>query len=46
MYTTYQWTPDPFISTSIALVMIVVTLLPAFCSLCWHYYSKELIKLE
>ena len=41
MYTTYQWTPDPLISTVIALVMIVITLLPAFCSLCYHYHVRK-----
>ena len=38
---TYQWTPDPLISTIISVVMIVTTLLPAFCSLCYHYYHHH-----
>ena len=39
---TYHWTPDPAISTVISVVMIVTTLLPAFCSLCYHFcYAKR-----
>ena len=39
---TYHWTPDPAISTVISVLMIVTTLLPAFCSLCYHFcYAKR-----
>ena len=40
-YHTYQWTPDPHISTIIAVVIIIVTLLPACCSLCYHFTVRR-----
>ena len=41
LYTTYQWTPDPHVSTIIAAVIIAVTLLPAICSLCYHFSVRR-----
>ena len=41
LYTTYQWTPDPLLSTVIAILMIVTTLLPAASSLCYHFYVRK-----
>ena len=44
-YTTYQWTPDPYICTVVVVLMVILTLMPAFCSLCYHILgSKENIR--
>ena len=40
-YTTYQWTPDPYISTVVVVLMVIVTLMPALCSLCYHIYNRR-----
>ena len=40
-YTTYQWIPDPAISTGISILIIVITLLPAICSLCYHFTVRR-----
>ena len=40
-YTTYQWTPDPYISTVVVVMMVILTLMPAFCSLCYHIFGTN-----
>ena len=40
-YTTYQWTPDPYISTVVVVMMVILTLMPAFCSLCYHIFGRK-----
>ena len=34
----YQWIPGPFVTTMIIIVMLVFTLMPAVCSVCYHVY--------
>ena len=40
-YTTYQWTPDPYISTVVVVLMFILTLIPLFCSLCYHIFDRK-----
>ena len=37
-FQTYQWIPGPFVTTMIIIVMLVFTLMPAVCSVCYHVY--------
>jgi len=39
-FTTYEWRPDPLVSSLVLVVMLVITLVPAFCSLCYHIYIR------
>ena len=38
VFQTYQWIPGPFVTTMIIIVMLVFTLMPAVCSVCYHVY--------
>ena len=34
----YHSIPGPFVTTMISIVMLVCTLMPAVCSVCYHVY--------
>ena len=40
-YITYQWTPDPYIFMVVLVLMVIVTLMPALCSLCYHVFGRK-----
>ena len=38
MFQAYQWTPGPQAIIVIIIVMLIFTLMPAVCSLCYHFF--------
>ena len=35
-----QWAPSPFVSMMVVIAMVVFTLAPAVCSICFHLYTR------
>ena len=36
----YHWSPSPLVATMVVVVMVVFTLAPAVCSVCFHLYRR------
>ena len=36
----FQWAPSPFVTSMVVVVMVVFTLAPLVCSLCFHFYTR------
>ena len=42
----YQWTPDPVLAVMVGVVTIIIVLIPAVCSICFHIHFKRMEREE
>ena len=37
----YQWSPDPVLAVMVGVVTVIIVLIPAVCSICFHFHFKR-----
>ena len=37
----YQWTPDPALAVMVGVVTVIIVLIPAVCSVCFHLHLRR-----
>ena len=37
----YQWEPNPIMAVTVCVITVIIVLIPAVCSVCYHVHMKS-----